>query len=113
MLEIAVATEKDLARWRENRREEVDSAAQYRAMAAGEKRQAVADIYRKLAAIEEKHATFWEERLRAAGREPGPRAPSLRARVLAWMAGRFGASLILPTIAAGEYAQRNDYLRHP
>jgi len=113
MLEIAVATEKDLARWRENRREEVDSAAQYRAMAAGEKRQAVADVYRKLAAIEEKHATFWEERLRAAGRDPGPRAPTFRARLLGWIANRFGASFILPTVAAGEYAQRNDYQAHP
>src|SRR5262249_38727862 len=98
---------------RENRQEEIDSAAQYHAMAESEERGPVADVYRKLAAVEEKHAAFWEERLRGAGHEPGPRQSSFRARALAWIARRFGASMILPTIAAGEYAQRNDYLAHP
>jgi VIT1/CCC1 family predicted Fe2+/Mn2+ transporter len=109
----ARTSDDDVARWLENWREEVDSAAQYHAMAASEQRDEIADVYRQLAAIEEKHAAFWEERLRAAGRDPGPRRPSLRARALAWMARRFGAGLILPTIAAGEYTQRNEYLRHP
>jgi VIT1/CCC1 family predicted Fe2+/Mn2+ transporter len=108
-----VVTDKDIERWLENWREEIDSAAQYRAMAESEEREAIADIYRRLGAIEEKHAGFWEQRLRAAGRDPGPRRPSFRARVLVWIARRFGAGLILPTIATGEYAQRNDYLAHP
>lgn len=103
----------DVERWLENRREEVDSASQYRAMAAAEKRAEVAEIYRKLAAVEEKHAGFWEDRLRAAGVEPGPRVPSFRARMLGWIARTLGAGAILPTMAAGEYADRNHYLAHP
>jgi VIT1/CCC1 family predicted Fe2+/Mn2+ transporter len=113
VLQIRVATDKDVERWRENRQEEIDSAAQYHAMADNEARGPVADVYRKLAAVEEKHAAFWEERLRGAGHDPGPRQSRFRARALAWIARRFGATLILPTIAAGEYAQRNDYLAHP
>lgn len=103
----------DVERWLENRQEEIDSASQYLAMAAGEPRTSVADLYRRLAAVEEKHAAFWEQRLRDAGREPGPRRPRFRARTLGWIARRFGARTVLPTIASGEYAQRNDYLAHP
>ncbi len=82
-------------------------------MADAESRPAVAEVYRKLAAVEEKHATFWEERLRKLGREPGPRKPSWRARTLVALTRRFGPELVLPTIAAKEYADRNDYLAHP
>jgi len=106
-------TKHDVERWLENRQEEVDSAFQYAAMVSSESRANVADIYRRLAEIEERHAAFWEQRLRDAGRVPGPRRPSVRARTLAWIARRFGANVILPTIAASEYAQRNAYLAHP
>ena len=103
----------DAARWLENRQDEVDSAFQYLAMADGERRPNVAGVYRRLAAVEDKHAAFWEHRLRDAGMAIGPRRPSPRARVLGWLARRLGAGAILPTIAASEYAQRNDYLSHP
>jgi VIT1/CCC1 family predicted Fe2+/Mn2+ transporter len=82
-------------------------------MADGEPRTNVADVYRRLAAVEEKHAAFWEERLRSAGVPLPPRAPSWRARTLSWLARRFGAEIVLPTVAAQEYGDRDAYLRHP
>lgn len=103
----------NLGRWLENRQDEIDSAFQYHAMAAAERRANVADVYRRMAAIEERHAAFWEQRLRDAGYPVAPRRPSSRARVLAWIARHFGAGTILPTVAANEFAQRNDYLAHP
>ena len=108
-----MATESDIGRYLRNWQSEVDGAAQYVAMAAGESRSNVADLYRRLAAMEEKHAAFWEERLRAAGHPAGARRPSWRARTLSWVARRFGAQLILPTVATGEHTARNDYLAHP
>ena len=108
-----MATADELRRYRFNRQDEVDSAAQYRAMAEGERDPAVARVYRELAAMEEKHATFWEDQLRRAGEDPGPRRPSWRARVLAWTARRFGSQLILPTVASREHADRNAYLPQP
>jgi VIT1/CCC1 family predicted Fe2+/Mn2+ transporter len=108
-----MTTSQDVDRYRANLQSEVDGAAQYRAMAEGESRGNVADLYRKLAAIEEKHATFWEDRLRASGHPAGPRRPSWRARTLSWVARRFGAQMILPTVATGEYSSRNSYLAHP
>jgi len=103
----------DIDRWLENRQEEIDSAFQYEAMVVGEPRASVADVYRRLAAVEQRHASFWEQRLRDAGHPLGPRKPSFRARALAWIARRFGANLILPTVAQNEYAGRNAYLAHP
>ncbi len=100
-------------RFRTNRQDEIDSAAQYRAMAASEPDEAVARVYRELAEIEEKHAAFWEGQLRALGIEPGPARPSWRTRVLSWVARRFGARLILPTVASREAAGRNDYAVQP
>lgn len=99
----------DVQRFRSNRQDEIDSAAQYRAMAEVEPDEGVARIYRELAQVEDKHITFWETQLKARGVEPGPRKPSWRARVLSWTARRLGARMILPTVAQHEAAGRNDY----
>jgi VIT1/CCC1 family predicted Fe2+/Mn2+ transporter len=108
-----MTAKSDVTRYRENRQAEVDSAAQYRALAAAEERKTVADVYLKLAAVEEKHAAFWEARLEKAGVKPGPRAPSWRARTLILIARRLGPEFVLPTIATQEYTDRNAYLAHP
>jgi vacuolar iron transporter family protein len=67
-------------------------------------------VYRELADVEEKHAVFWEKQLSANGIDPGPRTPSWRARVLRWTARKFGARVLLPTVAAREAAGRDDYV---
>jgi VIT1/CCC1 family predicted Fe2+/Mn2+ transporter len=103
----------NVARYQESLQAEVDSAAQYRALATAEPRANVADVYAKLAAAEEKHAAFWEARLERAGVRPPPRQPSWRARTLIFIARRFGPELVLPTIATQEYADRNVYLSAP
>ena len=104
-------SEDDLRRFRTNRQDEVDSAAQYRAMADAEPDAGVARVYRELADVEEKHAGFWEVKLRELGIEPGPRRASWRARVLVWTARRIGPRAILPTVAQREAVSRNDYAR--
>jgi VIT1/CCC1 family predicted Fe2+/Mn2+ transporter len=103
----------ELRRFLSNRQDEIDSAAQYRAMAAAEPDAGVARVYRELADVEDKHAAFWEAQLRAHGVDPGPARPSWRARVLGWIARRFGARLILPTVTSREVAGRNDYATQP
>ena len=104
-------TDDDLHRFRANRQDEVDSAEQYRAMASAEPDSSIARIYRELADVEEKHAGFWEVQLRQRGVDPGPRVPSWRARVLAWIARRLGSRIILPTVAQKEAVLRDDYAR--
>src|SRR5438552_290336 len=55
------------ARYLENWQDEVDSAAEYRAMAAAEPDPRLAKVYANLGAMEEAHVAFWEKRLRDAG----------------------------------------------
>jgi VIT1/CCC1 family predicted Fe2+/Mn2+ transporter len=108
-----MATREDIARYRRNWQDEIDSAWQYRAMADGETQASVAQVYRDLAAIEEKHAGFWEKQLAKAGETIGPAAPSWRARVLSLFARKLGARIVLPTVAAREYADRDVYATQP
>ena len=108
-----MSTRDALERYRRNFQDEIDSAAQYRAMAESERDERTAGIYRELAAMEEKHAAFWEDRLRKANAEVPPRAPSWRARVLSFVARRFGAGAVLPTIATREYKDRDLYRAQP
>jgi VIT1/CCC1 family predicted Fe2+/Mn2+ transporter len=104
-----MTTPDDVRRYMANWQGEVDSAAQYRAMAASEAGSDAAKVYESLAAIEEKHAAFWESRLEALGQPARPRNPSWRARVLIFFARRWGAGAVLPTVASHEYTSRNDY----
>ncbi len=75
-------TAEDSRRYLENWQDEVDSAAEYRAMAKSEPDASLARVYGNLARMEEAHITFWEDKLRRAGVEVGPRRPSWRSRVL-------------------------------
>src|SRR5437762_13836678 len=92
----------EIPRYLENWQDEVDSAAEYRAMAAAEADPRLAKVYSNLAAMEESHIAFWEDRLRKAGASVPGRRPSWRSRVLRAIARRFGPELVLPTIAAKE-----------
>jgi VIT1/CCC1 family predicted Fe2+/Mn2+ transporter len=108
-----MATPQDVARYRMNHQGEIDGAALYRTMAEVTTQPQLAEVYRRLAAIEEKHAQFWEQQLRTAGQSVPPRRPSWRARTLRWLAKRLGASFVLPTLATMEQADRHLYDAQP
>jgi vacuolar iron transporter family protein len=103
----------EAARYLENWQDEVDSATEYRAMAAGEPNPRLARVYANLAEMEEAHIAFWEGRLRTAGASVPVRRPSWRSRVLAGIARRVGPELVLATIAAKEEVDQNVYLNQP
>jgi VIT1/CCC1 family predicted Fe2+/Mn2+ transporter len=108
-----MAQPADVERYRENWQDEVDSAAEYRAMAESEPDPKIAKVYSNLARMEEAHIGFWEEKLRSAGATVGERRPSWRSRALAWIAHRLGADAVLSTIAAKEAMDRNVYVKQP
>jgi len=93
--------------------DEVDSVAIYTAMSEVESDASLAEVYRRLAAAEARHVAHWATRLAEAGTPPGPARPSLRARVLIWLARRFGPGLVLPTIASGEASGHLAYVGQP
>jgi VIT1/CCC1 family predicted Fe2+/Mn2+ transporter len=96
-------------RQREFLQGEVDSAFLYRALAELEPAPALAELYDRLAATEERHAKVWHARLAAADRGPGMPRPSRRARILAWLARRFGARFVLPSLSEQEDLDQGRY----
>ena len=106
-------TGERVERLRRNHRDEIDSAALYDAMASAERDQRLAGVYRDLADAERRHAARWAEQLERLGDRPPPERPSRRARLLARLASRFGASILLPTLAAREELDRARYTIQP
>jgi VIT1/CCC1 family predicted Fe2+/Mn2+ transporter len=96
-------------RYRSNLQGEIDGAALYRALADAEENPQLAEVYRRLGAVEEAHAEFWRKELARVG----ARLPMLRAgwrtRFLIRLARWFGPTFVLPTVASLE---RADVLRY-
>jgi VIT1/CCC1 family predicted Fe2+/Mn2+ transporter len=103
----------DVERYRANLQGEVDSAAVYAALADVEPEPNLAAVYRKLASVESAHAQFWRDHLGRRGVHGVTITPSFRARAMAWLARRFGASFILPTIEAAEARDVDAYDNQP
>lgn len=103
----------DLKRYRENRQEEIDSAAQYNYLAASENDARLAGIYRGLAQVEEKHARFWKDQIIKAGGKAGAPAPSWRSRTLILIARYISRKAVVASIAREEYRDRDKYARQP
>lgn len=97
-------------RWRENLQSEVDSATVYEALAGRETDERVAGVYRRLAEVERRHARFWAHRL---GADEAQVRPTFRAKALAFIGRRLGASAILPTLARNEAHDSGSYDGQP
>jgi vacuolar iron transporter family protein len=103
----------EAARYRENYRDEIDGAAQYRALAEMEPDESLAEVYRKLAETEERHAVFWVDRLKGID-QPVPEArPSLKARLLIRLSRRFGSQVLVGVMAATETLGQTMYDDQP
>jgi VIT1/CCC1 family predicted Fe2+/Mn2+ transporter len=108
-----MSNNKDIERYFSNRQKEIDGAALYLALAESEKQSQMSELYKRLSASEEKHAAAWEKKLEALKVAIPARKPSQRARILIWLAKRFGPQFILPTIAGNEKADSNAYDGQP
>lgn len=98
-------TKQDLRRWRRYLADERAEGAVYRELArkkTGEER----EILLGIAEAESRHEQYWRDRL---GNEVGlPQRASLRTRITAWMARRFGSVFVLALMQSAE--DRNSYL---
>jgi rubrerythrin len=97
--------------FRDHWADEMDGAAMYRALAEradGEQR----EIFLELAGAEERHAAHWAAKLVSLG-EPEPQPEQhrtgRRARLVAWLARRFGARAVLPLVERAEIADASHY----
>jgi VIT1/CCC1 family predicted Fe2+/Mn2+ transporter len=97
-----MATPAEIARYRGFLQDEVDGAYYYETLASVEADPQLSGIYARMATMERRHLEVWRRELAAAG-VPAPRErPSRRARVLMWLARRFGPDTVLPVLKAME-----------
>jgi VIT1/CCC1 family predicted Fe2+/Mn2+ transporter len=101
------------ARYRANLQGEVDGARLYRTLAEVEPNPKIAEVYRKLAAVEEAHADLWRKQLARIGKRAGTLRPGWRSRALAFLARRFGPEFVLPVINTLEHADSGQYDQQP
>jgi vacuolar iron transporter family protein len=98
------------ASWDEHYRDERDAAYLYRALARVEPNGDRQQLFEKLAVVEDHHAKRWEELFAQSGRPLPAYATAGRTRLLAWVAKRFGTSVILPLMLAEEGREVQAYL---
>jgi VIT1/CCC1 family predicted Fe2+/Mn2+ transporter len=108
-----VADSASIERYRTNLQGEVDSAGLYRALSESESDPHLKEVYRRLAAVEEAHAEFWRSQLAKSGARAGTLTVGWRSRMLGWLARRFGADFVLPTISGLERRDSAQYDNQP
>jgi VIT1/CCC1 family predicted Fe2+/Mn2+ transporter len=111
--EERMATASDITRYQANLKDENDSATLYRALAAAEKDARLAEIYRRLADVEDRHAAHWADYLRQNGAVVPTYRPGWRTRTLVALTGWLGAGAILPLVTSMEVNASHDYDAQP
>lgn len=92
---------------------ERDSALLYQTLSEVEKDPRLADVYKRISATEMAHAESWKAQADARGIQLQEYKPTGRTRTLIWLAHRFGPSIILPSIQAGEQTDTSAYANMP
>ncbi|PXW22589.1 VIT1/CCC1 transporter family protein [Paraburkholderia caballeronis] len=108
-----MASPQELKRYRRNLADELDSAAVYDALSTAESDAQRRAIFAELAVAEREHAQVWREKLAANNVRVPPHRRSGKTLLLLTLTRVFGPSVVLPTVAAAEYADRDRYAHEP
>jgi VIT1/CCC1 family predicted Fe2+/Mn2+ transporter len=100
----------DVSRYAQNYLIEMDGIELYRSLAAAEKDEKRADIFRKMARAEERHAARWVRLIQTGGGTVPVYRRSARVRMFGWLARRFGTERVVPLISALEARDEAGYL---
>ncbi len=103
--------EKTLREWRAHLRDEADAAFLYGALAETEPDAPKGEIYERLAEVERRHVRLWCEVFERHGEQAEAPPPSRRARLMVWLAKRFGPSLLTSMLLREEGREVLGYLR--
>lgn len=99
----------DMKRLAANLDAERDAVFLYGKLAEAEPNADLAELYRKLAETEARHVAFWEKRIVDAGGGVSPFKPSLKSRMMARHASRYGAQAVVGSIAKVEAKAAGGY----
>ena len=104
-------TDKELKKkYRSYLAEEVDGIFIYRQLAEIESDSNLVEIYTHLADSEQRHVDLWQQELAKLDADNTLPAPSMRAKVLMWVARKFSPDLVLPVIKAFESDAASMYI---
>ena len=87
----------------------MDGAALYQELSKAEKNPKLSQVYANLAAVELRHAKFWESKITEAGGKIPQKKISLRTKLLGFFARRFGPEFVLPAVNVLEAADTTAY----
>lgn len=90
--------------------DEADAAYLYRVLAEAEPDPKKADLYTRLAVVEDRHVAIWAELLDRGGRPAGRFRPSARARLMAFLGRTLGPRVLLPMLLSEEGREVRSYL---
>jgi VIT1/CCC1 family predicted Fe2+/Mn2+ transporter len=106
----ATADKPDLHTFEHHWQDEADAAYLYRVLASVEPDATKRDVFQRLAEVEDRHVTIWEDVITKNGGRIGKFAPAGRTRLLAWLGRRFGPGFLLPMLLAEEGREVKSYL---
>jgi len=101
---------RTVALWLHHFADEADAAFLYRVLAGLEPNPKQRDVYQRLAEVEDRHTGIWRKLLAEHGIEPSTPRPSLKARLMAWTARRFGPAILLRALLREEGQEVKGYL---
>ncbi len=108
-----MAVKSDIERYRANYLAEQEGSELYQSLSKTERDPHLAELYRRMAETEQRHASVWADYLRKAG-EPLPTfTPGWRMRMIIWVARRFGVNSALPMVSSMERSASHDYDQQP
>ena len=96
--------------WDHHYADEKDAAWLYRRLASVDTNRERADLFSRLADVEDRHTARWVELFRDAGRPLPSHSVARRTQLLAWVAKTFGPASVLPLILAEEGREVQAYL---
>ena len=96
--------------WLHHLEDEADAAFLYRELAQAEHDGTKAELYRKLASVEDRHVEMWRVLLAEHGHQVAVPTPTRGARARAWLARRIGPGILLPMLLEEEGREVKGYL---
>lgn len=96
--------------WLHHLTDEADAAYLYRTLATLERDQKRAELYTRLAGVEDRHVALWEGLMRDHGHPVPALKPTMRARGMALLARRFGPGFLAPMLLEEEGREVKGYL---
>src|SRR5713101_2835718 len=106
-------TSSDVARYRANYHSELEGVYLYSKLAEAESDAHLAELYRRIASIEQRHSDLWKAQLTRAGETPPTYSQSWRIRTLLWIARHLGTGAVLSTVSSMEKNAITDYDTQP